>query len=151
MQESIHRLKIKIFRNECLGLSTFIQLKRTMIRMKIGSKCNIKKWSLQFNNYQDYLSRCLWIAGAKQSEWLEASGEIRKREILEFYLPLTYLKRLATEGWCLSEGTYNKSIRKITEVEPDILLQIKEKEKTYENAKVIEKLQESRCLREERR
>ena len=67
---------------------------------------------------------------------------MRKRKILEFVLPPTYQKKLNSEGWFLSEKTYNKSIRKITEVEPEILLKIKEMEKTRENAKAIEELQE---------
>jgi len=141
IQEAIHCLKIKIFGNERLGLQSYVQLKRTMTTMKIGSKCDVKKWSQRFNTFQDYLPRCLWIAGAKREEWPEAYGEMRKREILEFALPPAYQKRLNADGWCLSEETYDKSIRKIAKVEPEILLKIKELKKTRENAKAIEELQ----------
>ena len=60
------------------------------------------------------------------------------------------MKRSAIEGWCLSEETYNVSIGKITKVEPEILLQIKEKEKTTEHAKLIEELQEKLVVRRKR-
>ena len=142
MQGAIHCLKIKIFRNERLGLQSYIQLKPTMTTMKVGSKCNVKQWSQQLNTYQDYLPRYLWLVGAKQSEWPETYGEIRKREILEFALPPTYQKKLNYDGWCLSEETYDKSIGKITEVELEIILKIKELEKTRENAEAIEELQD---------
>ena len=66
---------------------------------------------------------------------------MRKREILEFALPAVYQKRFNADGWCLSGEIYDKSIEKIAEVEPEILLEIKELEKTCENAKVIEELQ----------
>ena len=75
---------------------------------------------------------------------------MRKREILEFSLPKSYIKILATEGWCLSEETYNMSIGKIMKVEPEILIQIKEKEKTAKNAKTIEELQEKVGARRKR-
>ena len=65
-----------------------------------------------------------------------------KREISELALLHPYLKRFATEGWWLSESTFNTSIRKITEVESEILFQEKKKKKTAENAKAIQKLQE---------
>ena len=87
--------------------------------------------------YQD-----VQLAGAKQSEQPEAYGEMRKREILEFALLPTYQKRLNSNVRCLSEETYNRSIRKITEVEPEILLKIKDLEKTCNNAKAIKELQE---------
>ena len=66
---------------------------------------------------------------------------MRKREILEFTLPMSYQKRLNNDGWSLSEETYDKSVGKIAEVEPEIILKMKEAEKTRENAKAIEELQ----------
>jgi len=117
MREAVHRLKIKIFGNEGLGLQSFIQLKQTMTTMKIGANCEIKKWSQQFNTFQDYLPRCLWIAGAKSGEWPEAYGEMRKREILEFALPTAYHKTInnGMESYCMEmsnmEGPIMKSIR----------------------------------------
>ena len=85
IQEVIHCLKIQIFGDEHLGLQSFIQLKRTMITMKNGKDCGIKKWSQRINTYQNYLPRCLWLAGAKRGEWPEKYGEMQKREILEFH------------------------------------------------------------------
>ena len=67
---------------------------------------------------------------------------MQKRKISECVLPHPYLKRLATERWCLSENTFNKSIGKITEVEPEILFWEKEKKKTTKNATAISEVQE---------
>ena len=69
IQESIYHLKVKIFGNERLGLSSFIQLKRTAMQLKVSPHCRIKVWVQRFNTFQDYLPRTLWIAGAKRSEW----------------------------------------------------------------------------------
>ena len=68
MQEVIHRLKIKIFGNKRLGLQSYIRLKQTITTTKISANCNVKKQSQRFNTFQDYLSRYLWIAGAKRGE-----------------------------------------------------------------------------------
>ena len=92
IQEAIHRIKIQVFGNEKFGLQSFIQLKRTMSAMKIGPGCNIKTWSKRFITFQDFLPRCLWVAGAKHGLWPEACGEERKRKILEFTL-LKNIKR----------------------------------------------------------
>ena len=108
--------------------------------MKIGPGCNIKAWSKQFNTFQDSLSRCLWVAGAKQGEWPEAYGEKRKREILGFALSKDYQKKLNSEGWCLSEILYNQLIGKIKEIEPEILLKLKQTERDRDSAKAILKL-----------
>ena len=129
IQESIYHLKVKIFGNERLGLSSFIQLKQTATQLKISSDCNIKKWSQRFNTFQDYLPRCLWIAGPRRCEWPTAFGVDRKQEILEFSLPYNYLKALASEGWCLSKNTFEASIRKLVEIKPEILNQEKGKGK----------------------
>ena len=104
IKEAIHRIKIQVFGNEKFGLQSFIQLKQTMSAMKIGPGCNIKTWSKQFNTFQDFLPRCLWVTGAKQGLWPEAYGEERKREILEFALSKEYQTKLNSEGWCLSEN-----------------------------------------------
>ena len=89
----------------------------------------------------------MWVTGAKQSEWPEAYGEMRKREILEFALPKEYQKKLNSEGWCLSENSYNRSIGKIKEIEPEILLKLKQLERDRESAKAILELQENAGLR----
>ena len=54
---------------------------------------------------------------------------------------MSYQKILNNGGWSLSEEIYDKSVRKIAEVEPEIILKIKEVEKTCENTKAIEELQ----------
>ena len=112
-----------------------------MVTLKIGKDCGVKKWSQRFNTYQNYLPRCLWITGAKRGEWSEAYGEMRRREILEFALQTAYQKRLNADGWSLSKETYDKSIGKITEVEPEIIAKMKDAEKSRENTKAIKELQ----------
>ena len=67
---------------------------------------------------------------------------MRKREILEFVLPTAYQERLNSDGWYLSKESYDRSIGKIAEVEPKILLKIKHTETTHDNVKVILELQE---------
>ena len=105
--EAIHRIKIQIFGNEKFGLQSFIQLKRTMNGMRIGPNCDVKSWSKRFNTFREFLPRCLWVAGAKQGKWPETYKEIWKREILEFALSKEYQKKLNSEGWCLSENSYD--------------------------------------------
>ena len=41
IQEAIYRIKIQVFGNEKFGLQSFIQLKQTMLAMKIGPGYNI--------------------------------------------------------------------------------------------------------------
>ena len=115
IKEAIHRIKIQVFVNEKFSLQSFIQLKRTMLAMKVGPGCNIKIWSKRFNTFQDFLPKCLWVAGAKQGLWPEAYGEERKREILEFALSKEYQTKLNSEGWCLSENLYDQSIGKMSQ------------------------------------
>ena len=119
-----------------------------MTTMKIGTNCNIKKWrqSQRFNTFQDYLPRCLQITGAKRGEQPEAYGKMKKREILKFALPTAYQKKLCSDGQCLSEVTYERSIGKIVKVKPEILLKIKQLETTRNNAKAILELQEKAGL-----
>ena len=78
---------------------------------------------------------------------LEAYGQMRKRKILEFALSNEYQKKLNSEGWCLSENLYNQSIGKITEIEPEILLKLKQSERDRDSAKAILELQENAGLR----
>ena len=89
----------------------------------------------------------MWFAGTKRSEWPEAYGGLRKKEILEFTLPTAYQKRLNSDGCCLSENSYDRSIGKIAEVEPEILLKFKHAKTTRDNAKAILELQENAGLR----
>ena len=78
--------------------------------------------------------------------WPEAYGEERKREILEFALSKEYQSKLNSEGWCLSENSYDQLIGKIKEIKPDILLKLKEREEKKESAKAIKELQEKTGL-----
>ena len=93
--------------------------------MKIGPGCNVKILSKRFNTFQDYLPRCLWVARVKRGEWPEAYGEVCKREIIEFALPKEYQKIFNSDRWCLSENSYDQSIGKIKEIEPEILLKLR--------------------------
>ena len=65
IQECIYHLKLKIFGNERLGRSSFIQLKRTVANMKISPQLGVAAWSKRFDTFQLYLPMCLWDAGAK--------------------------------------------------------------------------------------
>ena len=114
-----------------------------MSAMKIGPGYNIKTWSKRFNTFQDFLPRCLWVAGAKQGIWPKAYGEERKREILETVLSKEYHSKLNSEGWCLSENKYDRSIGKIKEVEPEIPCTLKEREEKRDSAKAILELQQN--------
>ena len=69
-----------------------------MTAMKIWPGCNIKAWSKQFNTFQDFLPRCLWVTGAKQGLWPEMYDKERKKEILEFTLSKEYQTKLNSEG-----------------------------------------------------
>ena len=142
IREALHRLKIQIFGKEKFGLQSFIQLKRTMTSMKIGNGVKIQQWSKRYNTFQDYLPRCLWVAGAKQGLWPEAYDKERKKEILEFALSKDYITKLNSEGWCLMENTYDQSIHRITEIEPDILKMIRETKEKRERDVAIKELQE---------
>ena len=68
-RKELNILSRKVFGNERLGLSSFIQLKRTATQLKVSSNCRIKMWSQRFNTFQDYLPRTLWIAGVRRSKW----------------------------------------------------------------------------------
>jgi len=146
IREAIHRLKIQIFGNEKYGLQSFIQLKRTMTSMKIGNGIKIQQWSKRINTFQDYLPRCLWVAGAKKGLWPQAYDEERLKEILEFALAKEYLTELNKEGWCLMENTYDQSIHRIREIESEIILRVKETREKKENAMAIKELQEKAGL-----
>ena len=108
--------------------------------MKIRPGCNVKGWNKRFNAFKDYLPRCLWVAGAKRGEWLEPYGEMWKREILEFALSKKYLKKVNSEGQCLSKKSYDQSIGNIKEIEPEILLKLKQPERDRDSAKAITEL-----------
>jgi len=146
IRETIHRLKIQIFGNEKYGLQSFIQLKRTMTSIKIGNEMKIQQWSKRINQFQEYLPRCLWIAGAKKGLWPEAFDEERLKEILEFALAKEYLTELNKEGWCFQENTYDQSIHRIREIEPDILLRKREAKTKKEESIAIKELQDKAGL-----
>ena len=65
-------MKVKIFRKESLELSSFIQLKIRMAQMEITSTHGVKAQNKRFVKFQDYLQRCLWVAGEKRGEWPKA-------------------------------------------------------------------------------
>ena len=141
IREAIHRIKLLIFGDERLGHKSFIQLKRTMTSMKIGPNCDIKSWSKRMNTFQEYLPNTLWVAGAKEGKWPTEFDEERKREILEFALAKEYTAKLNSVAWCLSENSYDRSIAKIKEVEPEILSKLREREAKINNDKAIAELQ----------
>ena len=95
----------------------------------------------RFDTFQLFLPRTLWLAGAKRGDWPEAYGEEKKKEILEFALSKEYQAKLNSESWCLTENTFDKSILKIKEIEPEILRVIKERDEKKVNAKAIAELQ----------
>ena len=68
VQESIYHLKVKIFGNKRLGLSSFIQLKQTIMQMKVTHSLKIKAWCQRFDTFQTYLPMTLWLAGEKRGE-----------------------------------------------------------------------------------
>ena len=117
-----------------------------MTSMRIGNGVKIQQWSKRMNTFQEYLPRCLWVAGAKKGEWPKAFDEERMKEILEFALGKEYLTELNREGWCLMENTYDQSIHRIREIEPDILLKAKEAREKKESAIAIKELQQKAGL-----
>ena len=58
-----------------------------------------------------------------------------------------YQSKLNSEGWCLSENTYDKSIGKIKEVEPEILRMLRKREEKSNNSKAIAELQQKTGIR----
>ena len=55
IQECMYHLKLKIFGNERLGRSSFIQLKRTVANMKISPQLGVAAWSKRFDTFQLYI------------------------------------------------------------------------------------------------
>ena len=55
IQECMYHLKLKIFGNERLGRSSFIQLKRTVANMKISPQLGVAAWSKRFDTFQQYI------------------------------------------------------------------------------------------------
>ena len=80
---------------------------------------------------------CLWLAGAKQGEWLSAYDEDWKREILEFSLSVVYLIAFSEIGWCLQKNTFDASIGKLVELEPEIYKRIETQKLSAANTVVI--------------
>ena len=111
--ECMYHLKLKVFGNERLGRSSFIQLKRTIAQMKISPQLGVVAWSKRFDTFQLYLLMRLWDAGAKRKLYPTKYNEERCREILEYALSPVYLTELSDIRWCLSE--------KLKEIEPGIL------------------------------
>ena len=110
--------------------------------MKVTQGMKITAWCERFDTFQSYLPMCLWLAGAKQGEWPAEYDEFRKREILEFALSAAYLTALNNEGWCLQENTYDASIGKMVELEPEIYKRIEAQKVAAANTAAIKELQQ---------
>lgn len=129
MSKSIYHLKVKVFGNKHLKLSSFIQLKRTIVQMKITLCHGVKAWNKRFVTFQDYLPRCLWVVGKKCGEWSTTYDEERKCEILEFALSAIYFTLLSNIGWCLQENSYRVYITTLNKIESGIKLKIENQKK----------------------
>ena len=141
IRECMYNLKLKIFGNERLGRSSFIQLKRAIRNMKISPQLGVASWSKRFDTFQLYLPMCLWDAGAKRNLYPIKYDEENCREILEFALNPVYLTKLHDDGWCLQSNMYAQSIAKLKEIEPEILRQVKIAKEQLQQAKDIAELQ----------
>jgi hypothetical protein len=144
IEECMYHLKLKIFGNEALGRSSFIQLKRTIRNMKISPQLGVAAWSKRFDTFQLYLPMCLWDAGAKKDLYPAKYDEENCREILEYALSPVYLMKLHDDGWCLQSNTYAQSITKLKEIEPGILKQLKFAKEQLQQAKDIAELQKGK-------
>jgi hypothetical protein len=144
IQECMYHLKLKIFGNERLGRSSFIQLKRTINNMKISPQLGVAAWSKRFDTFQLYLPMTLWDAGAKRGLYPTKYDEERCRELLEYALSPVYLTELHDDGWCLSSKPYAQSITKLKEIEPGILKQLKFAKEQLQQAKDIAELQKGK-------
>ena len=144
IRECMYHLKLKIFGNERLGRSSFIQLKRAIRNMKISPQLGIAAWSKRFDTFQLYLPMCLWDAGAKRGLYPHKYNEEDCREILEFALSPAYLIELHDDGWCLQSNPYAQSIAKLKEIEPGILRQVKFAKEQLQQAKDIAELQKGK-------
>jgi hypothetical protein len=119
INECIYHLKIKIFGADRLGLSSFIQLKRVARQMKVTFS-GIRSYDTRLSDFQEYLPRCLWIAGEARGLEPTAFSEQDKRELIESALPPAYLTKLAEIGWDLQEKSYDESISKLESLEAGI-------------------------------
>ncbi|OEU07148.1 hypothetical protein FRACYDRAFT_251631 [Fragilariopsis cylindrus CCMP1102] len=144
IRECMYHLKLKIFGNETLGRSSFIQLKRSIRNMKISPQLGVAAWSKRFDTFQLYLPMCLWDAGAKKGLYPAKYDEENCREILEYALSPVYLTKLHDDGWCLQSNTYVQSITKLKEIEPGILKQLKFVKEQLQQAKDIAELQKGK-------
>ncbi|OEU11608.1 hypothetical protein FRACYDRAFT_244725 [Fragilariopsis cylindrus CCMP1102] len=144
IQECMYHLKLKIFGNEMLGRSSFIQLKRTIRNMKISPQLGVAAWSKRFDTFQLYLPMCLWDTGAKRGLYPAKYDEENCREILEYALSPVYLLKLHDDGWCLQSNPYTQSITKLKEIEPGILKQLKFVKEQLQQAKDIADLQKGK-------
>ncbi|OEU21421.1 hypothetical protein FRACYDRAFT_235044 [Fragilariopsis cylindrus CCMP1102] len=144
IRECMYHLKLKIFGNETLGRSSFIQLKRSIRNMKISPQLGVAAWSKRFDTFQLYLPMCLWDAGAKKGLYPTRYDEENCREILEYALSPVYLTKLHDDGWCLQSNTYVQSITKLKEIEPGILKQLKFVKEQLQQAKDIAELQKGK-------
>ena len=104
IQECMYHLKLKIFGNETLGRSSFIQLKRTIRNMKISPQLGVAAWSERFDAFQLYLPITLWDAGSKRGLYPTKYDEENCREILEYALSPVYLTKLHDDGLCLQSN-----------------------------------------------
>jgi hypothetical protein len=138
INESIYHLKIKIFGADRLGLSSYIQLKRVARQMRVTS-LGVRAYDTRLSDFQEYLPRCLWVAGEARGLEPTAFNEDDKRELIESALPPAYLTKLAEIGWDLQEKDYDESISKLESLEPGI-------KREYENQKKIDAATKSNTI-----
>ena len=128
INECMYHLKIKIFGADKLGLNSYIQLRRCVRAMKVTSQ-GIRAYDTRLSDFQDYLPRCLWIAGEARDLKPIPFSEDDKRELIESALPPIYLTKLTEIGWDLQEKPYDESISKIESLESTIKKEIENQKK----------------------
>ena len=75
----MYHLKLKVFGNEWLEKSSFIQLKRIIAQMKISPQLGVVAWSKRFDTFQLHLLMRFWEAGAMGGLYPEKYDEERCR------------------------------------------------------------------------
>jgi hypothetical protein len=121
-------VKIKIFGADRLGLSSYIQLRRCAWQMRVTS-VGICAYDTRLSDFQEYLPRCLWIAGEARGLVPKASSEDDKRELIKSALLPAYLTKLAKIGWDIQEKSYDEPVSKLESLEPGIKRDIENQKK----------------------
>jgi hypothetical protein len=89
----------------------------------------IRAYDTRLSDFQEYLPRCLWIAGEARGLVPKAFSEDDKRELIESALLPAYLTKLAEIGWDLQEKSYDESVSKLESLEPGIKNDIENQKK----------------------